>query len=279
MSGRRWPAGGAGSRCGRPSSGRGALVRRDLVAAAVRRSSRVGDAPVQHPRVTRKLRAHLANAVAEADHVVEALGEQLVDVLRPAARDVDAAQSHGPHGDPKRALWDGCRRCGPRRLRRVRRSSSASAICERALLPVQRKQTRVTRPVGVAVGGPGSGTERGVQRSGRGSQQGAHAIELEAVVEVTTVRGAAARGDELTGAQLAEVVGREALRQAERGGQLADAPIAGRERLQQAPSHGMPGQPRTRRAARPGRRWRRARPRPDITSIYVDAFSTHRRGC
>ena len=70
----------------------GALERR--VRGAVRRTleRRVGDAPVHELRVRRELRAHLADAVAQRDHLVEALGDELVEVLGAVRADVDATR-------------------------------------------------------------------------------------------------------------------------------------------------------------------------------------------
>src|SRR5918995_455139 len=60
-----------------------------LVASPVAR--RVGDAPVDQVRLTGKLGADLPHAVAEADHVVEALPCELAEVLGAAARWVNPA--------------------------------------------------------------------------------------------------------------------------------------------------------------------------------------------
>src|SRR5688572_15996311 len=63
------------------------------VRGAVRRTlePRVGHAPVHELRARRELRAHLANAIAERDHLVEALRDELVDVLRAVRADVDVS--------------------------------------------------------------------------------------------------------------------------------------------------------------------------------------------
>ena len=88
-----------------------------------------------------ELGADLAHAVAERDHVVEALPGELVQVLGAPASDVDAALAHHAHRV-------GMQRLGvAARADRAHRAAgqllgSASAICERALLPVHRNSTR-----------------------------------------------------------------------------------------------------------------------------------------
>src|SRR5487761_88769 len=57
---------------------------------------RVCDAPVHRLMLARELRAYLADAVAQRDDVVERLARELVQVLGPPARDVDASLGHGP---------------------------------------------------------------------------------------------------------------------------------------------------------------------------------------
>ena len=51
------------------------------------------------------------------------------------------------------AAWGGCRRCGRRPCRPTGPRASASAICDRALLPVHRNSTRAGRLTSVGVGG------------------------------------------------------------------------------------------------------------------------------
>ena len=92
-----------------------------------------------------KLGTDLADAVAQRDHEVEALGHELVQVLGSVRADVDAALLHHPYriGD---GAASGC--FPPTRLRSfppTSASSNASAICDRALFPVQRNKTRCRR--------------------------------------------------------------------------------------------------------------------------------------
>src|SRR5690606_13454880 len=78
---------------------RGEFVRRPgehrVSVVGVRRlGGRVGHAPVRHPCAPREVRADLADTVAQADHMVEGLTGELVEVLGPAVADVDAALPH-----------------------------------------------------------------------------------------------------------------------------------------------------------------------------------------
>src|SRR5918994_2810818 len=73
-----------------------------LVTSALAR--RVGDAPVDQVRLTGKLGADLPHAVAEADHVVEALPCELAEVLGAAARWVNPALGEGARGVGMRRL-------------------------------------------------------------------------------------------------------------------------------------------------------------------------------
>src|SRR5689334_22584524 len=73
---------------------RGPLERGDAVVGA----RRVRDAPVHAVGRAGEVRADLAHAVAERDDAVEAPAGELVQVLRCALRDVDAAPLHHAHG-------------------------------------------------------------------------------------------------------------------------------------------------------------------------------------
>ena len=74
-------------------------------------------------------------------------------------------------------------------------------------------------------------------------QQLAAAREVEHVVAVAPVGGAAAARNHALGAQLAEVVGDQILGRFERAAQLANATIAARELAQQSPTEGIGRQP------------------------------------
>src|SRR3954453_3441463 len=77
--------------------GRGALERGQRSLVASRSACRIGDAPMDELGCARKFRTDLAHAIAEADHMVEALPSELAQVLRATAGDVDPALTHHPH--------------------------------------------------------------------------------------------------------------------------------------------------------------------------------------
>ena len=111
-----------------------------------------------------ELGADLAHPVAEADHAVEALAGELAQVLRAAAGEVDAALAHHPHrvGMQRLGMAAGAARptAPPDSC-----SASASAICERALLPVHRNSTRAgARSGSRAARGARSTRRPGMQR-------------------------------------------------------------------------------------------------------------------
>jgi hypothetical protein len=64
-------------RCDLPKCGVSAVV------------ARIGNAPMNERRMPWKFRAHLAHAVAEADHIVEPRVHELLDVPRLMIADVD----------------------------------------------------------------------------------------------------------------------------------------------------------------------------------------------
>ena len=82
-----------------------------------------------------------------------------------------------------------------------------------------------------------------MQRGAGGGEQLAAAHQLEDVVGVATVGEAATRGDQPAVAQLAQVVGDEALAVAGELAQLADPPVAARQLAQQPPAQRVAGQP------------------------------------
>ncbi len=82
-----------------------------------------------------------------------------------------------------------------------------------------------------------------VQRRAGARQQLAAARQVEDVVGVAAVGGAAPHRDKATVAQLAQVVGDQALAPARQRAQLADAPIAARQLAQQPPPQRVPRQP------------------------------------
>ena len=82
-----------------------------------------------------------------------------------------------------------------------------------------------------------------MQRRAGARQQLAAARQIEHVVGVAAVGGAAARRDQAAVAQLAQVVGDQALAPARQLAQLAHAPIAARQLAQQPPAQRVPRQP------------------------------------
>jgi hypothetical protein len=82
-----------------------------------------------------------------------------------------------------------------------------------------------------------------VQRHAGAHQQLAAAGEIQYVVRVTAVGGAATHRDQATVAQLAQVIGDQALAPVRQVAQLADAPVAARQLAQQPPPQRVPRQP------------------------------------
>ena len=119
------------------------------------------------------------------------------------------------------------------------RSSSASAICERALFPVHRNKTRGRRrerPVELGVPGdagvshsPGWSAPPAPWRSSPATS------EIDAVVAVPTIGRATTSGHQLAGSQLTQVVRHQALRLVEQLHQLPDRTIAVHQLPQQPP--------------------------------------------
>ena len=92
------------------SSARGAFERGQAgpVVRALERG--VGNAPVHELRMRRELGTDLADAVAQRDHEVEPLRDELVEVLGPVRADVDPTLVHAPV--PR---WDAAASGGSRR--------------------------------------------------------------------------------------------------------------------------------------------------------------------
>ena len=169
-----------------------------------------------------ELGADLAHAVAEADDVVEALVGELVDRAWSAGRRCRSRARAWRAPRSGAAASGGCRRCAPRRRRRERCSSSASAICERALLPVHRNSTRGARagagasaPAAAPDAVPGAARRRPPTSSVRAVR------EVERVVGVAPVGGAAPHRHQAVVAQPPEVVRDQALRPPDQRAQLA----------------------------------------------------------
>ena len=96
-------------------------------------------------------------------------------------------------------------------------STSASAICERALLPVHRNSRRERRRRGRASAPAGAGDSPGCNERGGGPEQVPAAEQVSAVVDVAAVGGAATGRDDLGSPELGEVVRDDVLRPGRRG--------------------------------------------------------------
>ena len=108
-------------------------------------------------------------------------------VLGGVAGDVDATLGHHPHRVGVQRLGMAA---GAARLDRVpeRCSSSASAICERALLPVHRNRTAVlARDVAAAIDAAEDEAERGVERRRRARGTARHSDQVQAVSTSSSV--------------------------------------------------------------------------------------------
>ena len=205
---------------------------------------RVGNAPVHTLGPGRELRAHLANAVAQGDDRVEPLSDELVEVLGAIGADVDATLRK----DTDRIGMERLRMASSaRRADRAAdiRSSSASAIWDRALFPVHRNSTRGRRRD--RPGGAGRAPRTRVRAldaaRGRAAECDAAGGEIDRVVAVAPVGRASARRHESSVAEQAQVVRHQVLGLVEQDRQLLDGPVALHQLSHQAPPQRMRGQP------------------------------------
>jgi hypothetical protein len=203
--------------------------------------------------VARELRARLAGLVAQADHVVEPLARDRVHMRGLVAADVDpvAVPQHGRRGRVQRpgVRAGACRvHPVPGAVPEQRRGHGRAAAVSRA----HEQHAPGTLSRGAAPprhGGVGDGAGDGAEsqpwmQGGGGIGQGVRAAgQVKAVVRVTRVETAAARGDQPARAELAQVVGDEVLRLAERGHQFADPLVAAGKLAQQPPPDRIGEQP------------------------------------
>ena len=209
-----------------------------------------------------ELRADLAHPIAEGDHVVEALVGEPAEVLaRPPEMSMPrsaitrtALGCSGLGGCPPAAATAPPEQLLGRRL----------GDLERALLPVHRNSTRGAAPRRRGVGRRGLGGR--MQRGVGARQQLAAACEIEDVVAVAAVGGAAPHRDQATVAQLAEVVGDQALGLAAR---LESSLTRRSLRASSLSSCHRSGCPASRRTGRRARQCAVAYAR-DNTSIFFD---------
>ena len=177
-------------------------------------------------------------------------GDELVEVLGAVRADVDPAlrAARGPRSGCSGFGWlpalaasiapaDMC-------------SSSASAIWDRALLPVHRNNTRRRRrepPRRARAGDAGARRRAGCSAPPAALQRFAAGDEVDGVVAVAAVRRAAASGHEAAVAEMAQVVRHQALRLVDQRHQLRHGPIAAHQLLQQPPTHRVRRQSHERR--------------------------------
>ena len=137
----------------------------------------------------RELRAHLADAVAERDHLVESLGDELVDVLgavplmsMPRVRSTRTALGWSGFGSlpALRASIAPADMC----------SINASAIWDRALFPVHRNNTRCEGAILARLAGQGwcYAMKRRMESTARCLQRPSAGTQVNRVVAVATVR-------------------------------------------------------------------------------------------
>jgi hypothetical protein len=203
---------------------------------------RVADAPVDLFGRAGELGADLADAIAEADHVVEALAAELVEMLGSAAGEVDPALAHHAHRV---------------RVQRLRLAAGAQRL---DLAPAQALDERFGDLRAGAVAGAEEEDARracttarpslagraerawGMERGSSLGKQLAAAGEVEAVVGVAAVEGAAPGRNESPRSEPPQVVRNETLRLLERRHQLAHATVAARELAHQAPPQRVAGE-------------------------------------
>ena len=89
----------------------------------------------------------------------------------------------------------------------------------------------------------GCEAERGVERGGALAEELAAAIQVQAVVGVAAIEGAATRRHQPRVAQLAQVVRDEVLLLTDERGELADSTIAARQRREERPAMAITDQP------------------------------------
>ena len=187
---------------------RGAHERR----VAVVLGGRIRNAPVRHRRWPWEVGADLAHAIAQADHMVEPLPDELLQVLGATALDVEAAFAHHLHGGRVQRLGmaAGADHLHPDAADAAggwpRPSGTGSCCRSQEQHPDPR---RTAEPGRAAAAGPGRRPGCSVA-AGVGEPLAAR-DQIEAVVGVAPVRGAPPHGHQPAATQLAQVVRRQAL--------------------------------------------------------------------
>ena len=179
--------------------------------------------------------------------------DELVEVLGSVGADVDAALAHHPHRVADAAASGGSRRLRASIVPSDICSSSASAICERALFPVHRNKTRrpgAARRRRSGVGAGGSSRSPGCSAPPAACRRLAQR-EIDRVVAVAPIGRAPTRGDQPAARPPSQVGARTRGSGGRRGScdRLADRPIVGLELTEEAPGGGAPGGARRKAAA------------------------------
>ena len=163
---------------------------------------------------------------------------RLAPMSMPLLQDADRVRMQRPGMAPALAAW-----IAPADIR----SSSASAIWERALFPVHRNNTRRGPPGSWTGRGHGWEPQCGMQRTACVLQRQLAGGQVDGVVGVAAVRRAPACGHEPTVAELTQVVRHQALRLVDQRRQLPDGAIALHQFSQQSPPHRVRRQTHERR--------------------------------
>ena len=188
--------------------------------------------------------ADLADLVAQADHVVEPAAGHGVQVPgRWSARSMPWCSRRTRTASGWRRGLGWLPALVTSTWPPVRWRSRASAIGERALLPVQVNSTRAARGRGAVARWGRIEAERRVQGGTGGGQRVGAALQVQVVVAVAGVEAAAAGGDQPAAAQQPQMVGDQVLRLADQIDQLTN-PVVTRGQLgQQPPPQRVGGQP------------------------------------
>ena len=210
---------------------------------------RVGNAPVDELGSGRERRAHLANPVAQRDHGVEPLGDELVEVLGAVRADVDSTLPQDADRVGMQRLRDGSRR-SPRRSPRPTCARAAPRPSGTARCSPCTGTTPAAGDANAAVrgqaGAPAASRSAGCSAAARALERLSAGGEVDRVVAVAAVRRAATRRHQPAVAEQTQVVRHQALRLVDERHQLPHGPIALHQLSQQPPPHRVRCQPHER---------------------------------
>ena len=156
----------------------------------------VGNAPVDELRVRRELGTDLADAIAERDHHVEAIGDELVEVLGAVAADVDPASLHDAHRVRMQRLGIAA---GAGRVDRARRTCARAAPPRSGIVRccpctgTTHAACVVNARAPGATGSSGASPSAGMQSAAGRLELALAGGEIDRVVAVAAVGGAATR--------------------------------------------------------------------------------------